>query len=47
MNPAFEHALNIRCAALFNALFNNEHNVQVSDTTKDAIYTIADLIKHY
>jgi len=27
--------LNFRCVALFSVLFNNDLNVQVSDTTKD------------
>ena len=34
MHPAFKYVLSIRCVARFNALFNNEQNVQVSDTMK-------------
>ena len=36
MNQTLEYKLNFPCVALFNALFNNEQKVQVSDTTCDA-----------
>jgi len=36
LNQTVEYKLNFPCVALFNALFNNEQKVQVSDTTSDA-----------
>jgi hypothetical protein len=42
MNQKSEYELSFRCVALFNALFNMEQNVQVSDTTADDQRTKAD-----
>ena len=36
MNQAAEYALNFSCVAHLYALFNNELNDAVSDTTKEA-----------
>ena len=41
MGPAFGTQMRLRCVALFYALFNNELNDAVSDTTGDATCTIA------
>ena len=41
MSPAFEFLFGFRCVALLYVLFNIELNVEVSDTTGDAICTLA------